>query len=133
MVLVSAFAVWFLWLRDRGEVKKPVVAAKPVPVVAPKAADKPQRDADLQPQRFLIDDDPRGELRLEGQVIDENDAPVGGVTVVLGSNPPRTMTSEADGGFAFDALVGRPYTWSRAQGKSRAGDGAADLEVRHVG
>ena len=29
---------------------------------------------------------------------------------MLGANPPRTATTEADGGFAFDALVGRPYT-----------------------
>ena len=30
--------------------------------------------------------------------------------MVLSSNPPRTTTSEADGSFAFDNLVGRPYT-----------------------
>src|SRR6185312_13167442 len=47
---------------------------------------------------------------LEGQVVDGDEHPVGGATVVLGSNPPHTATSEADGGFAFDALVGRPYT-----------------------
>src|SRR5688572_30291277 len=98
LALVSAFAVWFFWLRDRGEPKKPVpVAAKGS---AAPVAQKPtaQRDgnAEMQPQRFQIDDDPRGELRLEGQVIDESDAPVGGVTVVLGSNPPRTAISEAD-------------------------------------
>src|SRR5882724_2045976 len=58
----------------------------------------------------LVDDDPRGELRLEGQVVDSDDHPVAGATVVLGANPPRTVTTEADGGFAFDALVGRPYT-----------------------
>ncbi|MCW5808201.1 MAG: carboxypeptidase regulatory-like domain-containing protein, partial [Deltaproteobacteria bacterium] len=53
--------------------------------------------------------DPKGSLRLEGQVIDADEHPVGGATVVLGSNPPRTATTETDGGFAFDGLVGRSY------------------------
>lgn len=119
LALISAFAVWFLWLRDRGESKKvvaPIAAKGSAPVAAKPAAQR--EGADIGPQRFQIDDDPRGELRLEGQVIDENEAPVGGVTVVLGSNPPRTAVSEADGGFAFDALVGRPYTLvARGKGK----------------
>ncbi|MBL9012751.1 MAG: carboxypeptidase regulatory-like domain-containing protein [Myxococcales bacterium] len=58
----------------------------------------------------MIDDDPAGTLRLEGQVLAEGDRPAAGVTIVLGSNPPRTAVSEEDGGFAFDNLVGRPYT-----------------------
>jgi uncharacterized GH25 family protein len=58
----------------------------------------------------LVDDDPRGDLRLEGIVLDGEDHPVVGATVVLSSNPPREAVSEADGGFAFDHLVGRPYT-----------------------
>jgi uncharacterized GH25 family protein len=59
---------------------------------------------------ILVDDDPRGDLRLEGQVVDTDDHPVAGALVVLSSNPPRTATTEADGAFAFDALVGRQYT-----------------------
>jgi protocatechuate 3,4-dioxygenase beta subunit len=58
----------------------------------------------------LVDDDPKGTLRLEGEVVDADDRPVAGATVLLGSNPPRTTTTEQDGGFAFDALVARPYT-----------------------
>jgi hypothetical protein len=58
----------------------------------------------------LADDDPKGTLRLEGQVLDAQDHPVAGATVVLGSAPPRTVTTEGDGSFAFDGLVGRPYT-----------------------
>ena len=57
--------------------------------------------------RVMIDDDPKGALRLEGQVIDGDDKPVKGATVVLSSNPPRTDVTEDDGTFAFDALVGR--------------------------
>ena len=58
----------------------------------------------------IVDDDVRGSLRLEGQVVDAHDEPVGGATVQLGSNPPRSVTTESDGAFAFDELVGRPYT-----------------------
>src|SRR5438132_10112539 len=35
----------------------------------------------------MIDDDPKGVLVLEGQVIDKEDHGIGGVTVVLSSNP----------------------------------------------
>ncbi|MGE3544061.1 MAG: sigma-70 family RNA polymerase sigma factor [Kofleriaceae bacterium] len=60
-----------------------------------------------------LDDTPRlspaaadivGVLRLEGQVIDGNSAPLGNVTVTLDVQPPRTATTEADGSFAFDGL-----------------------------
>jgi uncharacterized GH25 family protein len=59
---------------------------------------------------LLVDDDPKGTLRLEGQVLGDSDKPVAGAVVVLSSNPPRTATSEDDGSFAFDRLVARPYT-----------------------
>src|SRR5436190_15948225 len=49
----------------------------------------------------LVDDDPKGTLRLEGQVIDGDEKAVAGATVVLSSNPPRTTTSGEDGGFSF--------------------------------
>src|SRR5262245_9127056 len=54
--------------------------------------------------------DPPGALRLEGQVVDARDSqPVGGAIVWLGSEPPRTTTSEADGSFAFEGLLARRY------------------------
>lgn len=54
-------------------------------------------------------DDPTGALRLEGQVVDADEKPVGGVRVAIDSNPPRETTSEEDGSFAFDGLVARDY------------------------
>ena len=121
LLIISAVAVWFLVLRDRGDGGKRAapVAKGSASVVAQPKGDKPQRDGNVDmSQRVLVDDDPKGELRLEGQVIDENDKPAGGITVVLSSNPPRTTTSEEDGGFVFDALVGRPYTLAaRGAGK----------------
>jgi len=75
----------------------------------------------------LVDDDPRGALRLEGQVVDSEDHPVGGAIVTLGSNPPRTATTEADGGFVFEALIGRPYTLIARAEKGIAGPVTARL------
>ena len=104
-----------IWLRGRDKTEKPAdgsanVVQKPAPPTAP----TPRRggpEADPGPQiPVMIDDDPKGTLRLEGQVLTEGDQPAAGVTVVLGSNPPRTAVSEGDGSFAFDELVGRPYT-----------------------
>ncbi len=70
--------------------------------------------------RVTREDDPDGTLRLEGQVIDADEKPVGGATVAIDTNPPRTATSEADGSFAFDGLIGRDYKL-----EARAGDGYA--------
>ncbi|MGE0547566.1 MAG: sigma-70 family RNA polymerase sigma factor [Kofleriaceae bacterium] len=50
-----------------------------------------------------------GELRLEGQVVDPNGAPVGGADVVLRLDPPRSTKTEADGSFAFDQLAEQGY------------------------
>ncbi|HMI91948.1 MAG TPA: sigma-70 family RNA polymerase sigma factor, partial [Polyangiales bacterium] len=66
------------------------------------------------------EDDPTGTLRLEGQVIDGDEKPVGGATVAIDTNPPRTVTTEADGSFSFDRLIGREYKL-----EARAGDGYA--------
>lgn len=75
----------------------------------------------------MIDDDPKGPLRLEGQVVDADDHGVAGATVVIAANPPRSATTEADGGFAFDGLVGRPYTLIARAAKGVAGPVTARL------
>src|SRR4051812_8392924 len=93
----AALAIWWSG-RDRNiEVAKPVAtgsgsAAQPTP--APERRDGNAnlgRSGDVQ-----IDDDPKGALRLEGQVVDADDHPVKGAIVVLSSNPPRTDTTEED-------------------------------------
>jgi hypothetical protein len=48
-----------------------------------------------------------GELRLEGVVIDERDAPVGGAKVTLGN--ARETVTEGDGSFYFDRLAAGEY------------------------
>ena len=64
----------------------------------------------------LATDDPVGSLRLEGMVLGDGDRPAAGATVVLDAAPPRTATTAADGGFAFDGLVGRTYTLTARAG-----------------
>src|SRR5687767_10781192 len=102
LVAVAIVAVWW-WQRGGGEPAKPaakvVAGSAAAPVKAP-GSEQRTGNVDLA-QRVLIDDDPKGALRLEGQVVDANDQPAAGITVVLASNPSRTTTSEADGGFAF--------------------------------
>jgi len=83
-----------------------------------------QPPATMPTMRF--DSDPIGPLRLEGMVVDADEQPVPGVLVVLSSNPPKTATSGEDGGFAFDDLVGRPYSLS-----ARADDRSAG-PITHV-
>src|SRR5690348_1719219 len=115
LLLAIAGAGFWYWRTHRGgsvdntEQAPPATRATKIePAAAP---DKKPRDGQLEGPgaRVLVDDDPKGTLRLEGQVVDADDHPVAGATVVIGSNPPRTATTEADGAFAFDALVPRAY------------------------
>src|SRR5262245_15109520 len=104
-VAVVAACVWWFFLRTPSRPSETHATAKTEGKVTQGKPAQPQdRGSEREPLAFLIDDDPKGTLRLEGQVVDENDKPVAGATVVLSSNPPRTATSEDDGGFAFDAL-----------------------------
>jgi hypothetical protein len=48
-----------------------------------------------------------GTLRLEGQVVDRDDHPVAGATVVLAG--ARAATTEGDGSFAFDGVAAAKY------------------------
>jgi RNA polymerase sigma-70 factor (ECF subfamily) len=74
----------------------------------------------------VADIDPEGWVRMEGQVIDDDEAPVVGATVAIDSIPPRRTTTEADGSFAFVDLVPRGYVI-----EARAGDRyAGPLDVR---
>jgi len=56
-------------------------------------------------------------LRLEGQVMDDEDQPVGGAEVTLGA---RVAVSEADGSFAFDDVPAGSYDVSAALGDAFA-------------
>ncbi len=95
--------------REPATAAKPVqAAAKPPASAQSESSDKPQRSQATM--SLAVDDDPVGTLRLEGQAVDENGAPVEGATIVLNSAPSKTTVSDTDGSFAFDNLVGRRYT-----------------------
>lgn len=112
LAVLAAVAVFLLLGRGGGDAKKKDEPGTARGSDAPSGT-RPTGDSgggDRGPGgAVLIDDDPVGNLRLEGQVIDADDAPVAGATVVISSNPERTTTTEDDGSFGFDGLVGRPY------------------------
>ena len=118
-VVAGAIAV-FLWARGGdGGGGEERAAAKAQGDGAAGPARLSSRSEDAPPpgsQPVAEDDDPVGTLLLEGQVLGPDDAPVGGAAISLSSVPPRTATSEADGSFSFDRLVGRTYVLNASAG-----------------
>jgi hypothetical protein len=112
--LVAAIAATWWLSRDRAPT--PTAGADPshaAPGADPSGRVHPGRGSDAVEVDTtpLVADDPRGTLRLEGQVVEGADMhAVANATVTIDSHPQRTATSDAGGNFAFDALVGRPYT-----------------------
>lgn len=66
-------------------------------------------------------DDARGDLVLEGQVLDGENNPVGGVVISLDAFPPRTTSTEADGAFSFSGLIERRYVVTASSAEGVAG------------
>jgi RNA polymerase sigma factor (sigma-70 family) len=60
--------------------------------------------------------DAPGVLRMQGQVIDPEEAPIAGAVVAIDTRPPRTVTTDTNGVFAFPGLRQRVYTLE-AQGR----------------
>ncbi|MBA3500272.1 MAG: sigma-70 family RNA polymerase sigma factor [Deltaproteobacteria bacterium] len=128
LVLVAAVVVGTrlagLWGKGADDAKKPAVAAKPTtgsaakPVTPATAPAAPARMGDLPTWH---DDDPKGVLRLEGQVIDEKDAPVAKAMVAIDANPPIVVETEADGSFVFEGLIPRDYRLEATAGDGYAG------------
>jgi protocatechuate 3,4-dioxygenase beta subunit len=101
---------------DASEPAKPAVK-KPAASVASATS----RVVEANNPSIQFDDDPPGTLRLEGQVLDVNDAPVGKATVVIDANPPREVHTDDDGSFAFDSLTPRVYRVAARAGDAIAG------------
>ncbi|MEZ4365857.1 MAG: carboxypeptidase-like regulatory domain-containing protein [Kofleriaceae bacterium] len=124
---VVGLAVWLLFLRggDAPRTAAPTASGSGTPaeqITKPARVDTERpASSSAPPPSVLIDRDPEGPLRLEGQVLDGDDAPVGDAEVVLSSNPPRTARTEADGSFAFDKLVARVYRVSARAGELTGG------------
>jgi hypothetical protein len=107
VVALAAVLLYALVLRDRGG-DRSAAAPRDAGAAARPAPGGETPPAPALPQ-VSVDDDPVGGETLEGQVIDEDEQPVGGAIVTLSSSPRRTATSEADGSFGFDQLVGKTY------------------------
>lgn len=112
-VLAAAAVVYFVFLTDSGTPSAKDQAGPAEALAQPPARleSSPNRSSQSGPDqlRVLVDDDPVGNLRLEGQVLADGDVPVGGAIVAINSNPPKIVTSEADGSFAIDGLLARSY------------------------
>jgi hypothetical protein len=107
-LLVAALlgvVVWLLSAHKHGTVRlgsKDVVGASKstgAATVGPRQRGEP----------LNADPDPVGQLRLEGQVVDDDERPVAGATIHVSSTPPRVVTSEGDGSFSVDGLLPRTY------------------------
>jgi len=106
----AAFLIYWFGVRDRGGGHEQAATSAPVAPVRARAPEGGGGGAGPGDLRVLQDDDPEGTLRLEGQVLGADDAPVGGAVVAIDSNPPRSTKSEADGSFSVDKLLPRAYT-----------------------
>jgi protocatechuate 3,4-dioxygenase beta subunit len=111
LVLIVAALGVVLWLAFRRSAHSTLPTAPPTAARAPTAPWIAKRPAGRGDDAVLaLDDGAKGDQRLEGQVIDADDQPVGGALVVINGQRPRTTTSEADGSFHFEGLRDRPYT-----------------------
>jgi len=125
-LLVAAVAVWFLWLRDRGEAEPGLQTGS----AATRSGDVPTAPgtrvktnlpvgigADGKPTKWVLDRDADGPLGLEGQVLGPDGKGAAKAIVKIESVPPRTVTTEDDGTFAFDKLFGRSYSLAATSGE----------------
>ncbi len=95
---------------DRGSANLP-----PVTPAANKSRSAPSHE------QMVFDDDPKGKLRIEGQVIDEKEQGVAGAQVAIDSNPPMVVTTEQGGNFVFEGLIPRDYRLEATGGDGYAG------------
>ncbi len=93
-------------------------SAKPAPIQPTITASK---GGPARQQLPIFDDDPKGTLRIEGQVIDEQDAPVAGAHVAIDSHPTIVVESDASGNFVFEGLMPRDYRIEATGGERYAG------------
>jgi hypothetical protein len=110
-----------IYVHCRGDHSEPAKPAAPMARIATTTAalhDNPNR-ADLIVLRAAMTrlrkiDITVGELRLEGQAVDDKTQPIGGATITL--NHQRTVVAEADGTFAFDELAPGDYELTAEKG-----------------
>ena len=117
-LVVVVVGVWLVFLRGGDDAKSARATRHGRKLgIVQSAVPAAQRGAPApNTPQWTLDTDPEGPLRLEGQVVDEDDHPVGGAEVWISSVPPRSTKSEGDGTFAVDKLVGREYSLAATSG-----------------
>ena len=125
--VLAALAALAFAIRGGGEAPAGGELDRPVLLAGTRSV---SRAIETAPPAAPFDDDPPGTLRLEGQVIDHEDRPVPGATVVIDANPPREVRTEGDGAFAFDQLTPRAYRVAARAGDANAGPLAVRLGQR---
>jgi protocatechuate 3,4-dioxygenase beta subunit len=124
LVLLVGGVIWYLSRPQAAPAVKRAPAATPTLI---KKAAPPVGESGAPPRlQLAFDDDPAGSLRLEGRVEDADGNSVGGATVSISTVPPRQVTTEADGSFAFTSLLPRTYAVDARQGNRHGGP----IEVR---
>ncbi|HEY5921738.1 MAG TPA: carboxypeptidase regulatory-like domain-containing protein, partial [Kofleriaceae bacterium] len=110
-----------LWGGDATEKPAPVAKTAPSSSAPVKPAEPTAASASARELPTIYDNDPKGTLRLEGQVIDEHDSPVAHAMVAIDANPPMVVETESDGGFVFEGLIRRDYRIEATAGDRYAG------------
>ncbi len=119
----------FVW-RGQESSEKPAASEASAKNVPARRMGKTVTDLRVADVDTLVADDRVGNVRLEGQVVDAEQAPVAGALVSISSNPRRTAISAEDGSFFFDRLVGRTYSLVATSKEGAAGPVSAQLSER---
>ena len=127
-VLVGLLLIgFFVWKSQAPSEKAPASAAAKLEEVTARRMSPAATDLRVADVDTLVADDRVGNVRLEGQVVDEDQEPVAGALVSISSNPRRTAVSAEDGSFFFDRLVGRTYSLVATSNEGAAGPVSAQL------
>ncbi len=135
LALAAALFYWF-GFRDKGGKPAPAIATgsgadpwdQPAGTKTPAKDDGATSAAQGQP-KLSYEIDPDGTMLLEGMVLDEHDQPVPGALVRISSSPWRKTTTDSDGSFTFDKLLGRDY-YLRARAGDKVGGAVAKVGVK---
>ncbi len=125
LVVAAGIATRLLGVWGGTKDKAPIVVAGIVAPVAPAAPRGAQWIPDV-----AHDDDPVGEIRLEGQVIDASEQPVANARVAIDANPTKLATTDASGAFVFEGLIARNYNLEATSDSGYAGPVRLRLTAR---
>ena len=130
LLVVGGLAWWFVRSRARSE-----RSSTPSHATASRDGLRNLGDRGGPAAPFVVDDDVRGTLRLEGQVVDAHDEPVGGATVVLSLQPAAHRDDRGRRRLRI-RRAGRPAVHAdraREARRRRAGEREAHVEERARG